>query len=314
MTGSSRKISNSLRYYAGRPILNSGRLFPDIRIDWRPEIGEVPSPVAVQSTWADFQREIAQQVFSAGSLKPDFLRVDILKLTVSGPQYRMGQKIIEKLKADDMGRKLLLMITDSPLGNPYLLPRYPLLSPVGAQNIYYLVLLKNLLSENVLEYKGNFVDFGGGYGYFSRAVVTINDTPQVHIIDLPIMSVIQRAFHEATLSADRYSRISYHNSLALQNDPEALQEANSWLSEPFHFNATFSLSECDRDTQMFMLKNIVSRSKSFLIIYASEYHGVDNQKIYNCDIQDLCKDHAISHHVWGEYTHGNIVIGTRRQA
>jgi hypothetical protein len=144
--------------------------------------------------------------------------------------------------------------------------------------------------------------------------VTINDTSQVHVIDLPIMGAIQKTFHEATLSADRYSRISYHNSLALQNDPRVLQEANPWLSEPFHFNATFSLSECDWDTQMFMLKNVVNRSKSFLIIYASEYHGVDNQKIYNGQIEDLCENHAISHHVWDEYTYGNIVVGTRRHA
>jgi hypothetical protein len=144
--------------------------------------------------------------------------------------------------------------------------------------------------------------------------VTINDTAQVHIIDLPIMGVIQKAFHEATLSPARYSRINYHSSIALQNDPQALQEANSGLSEPFHFNAAFSLTECDEDTQSFTLKNIVSRSKSFLIAYASEHDGVDNQKIYHGKIQDLCKDHAIRHHVWDECTYGYIVIGTRKQA
>jgi hypothetical protein len=285
-----------------------------MRIDWRAKVGEVPSPVEVQSTWADFQREIVRQVFSTGALKPDFLRADILELTVSSAQYRTGQRVIEKLKTDEVGKKLLLMISDSAFGNPYLLPRYPLLSPTGALTVYYLASLNNLLSENVLEYKGNFVDFGGGYGYFSRAAVTINDTAQVHIIDLPIMGVIQRAFHEATLPPDRYSRISYHNSLAVQNDPKALQEANAWLSEPFHFNATFSLTECDEDTQVFVLENIVSQSKSFLIAYASEYNGVDNQKIYHGKIQDLCKDHVISHHVWDECTYGYIVIGTRRQA
>jgi|GEM_PF-5474370 len=312
MSGSAQKILSSLRHYAGRPILNSGRLFPDLTVDWRPEIDEVPTAAAVQSTWADFQRKIAQQAFSAGALRPDFLRSKMLKQTVSLPQYRVGQKIIRKLKADHLGKMLLLMITDSPFGNPYLLPGYPLLSSVGAQNIYYLVLLKNLLSENVLEYRGDFVDFGGGYGYFSRAVVTVNDTSQVHIIDLPIMSVIQKAFHQATLSAARHSRIKYHNSLALQNDSNLLQEANAWLMKPFHFNATFSLSECDLDTQMFMLKHIVSRSGSFLIIYASQYNGVDNEDIYKNKIHDLCNDHEIKHHVWDEYTYGNIVVGTRR--
>ena len=175
-------------------------------------------------------------------------------------------------------------------------------------------MLNKLLSENVLQYKGDFVDFGGGYGYFSRAIAMLNEISRIRIIDLPIMGIIQKTFHEATLSADRYSRITYHDSILLQSDPKVLEQADTWLSVPFHFNATFSLSECDYDTQMFMLKNIVSRSKSFLIIYASEYHGVDNQKIYRDEIYSLCEQHTISHHVWDEYTYGNIVVGTRKQA
>jgi len=311
MLGSPQEFVRATRHSAGRLVSNVTRISPRVNVDYAQCVGEVPPAADVKSTWSEFQESIIQEAFVAGNIRPDFLRTKMLRQTVGPSQYRMGQRLVERLRADEFGKKLLLMVADSPFGEPFLLPSYPLLSSVGAQNLYYLFLLKKLLNENVLEYDGDFVDFGGGYGYFSRAVTLLNDRSDVYVLDLPIMGVVQQAFHEATLSPQRASRIKYVDAPALQSGGANWAEFQPKLVKPFHFNATFSLSECDRATQLFVIENIVVRSSSFLIIYARNYHGVNNEEIYKEDIVRICSDHDIKNIEWKEYSYGNIAFGRK---
>ena len=311
-----RQQINLRLLFAFRPIKHifdaANRMRPNILLPQSESSRVVLKHVQTNSLWDDFQVEIARDAFRQGRLENEFLRRKSVSRTVHPAQYRHGFEIVKKLKGSSFGKKLLIRVQESPFGHPYLIPSYPLLSSVGAQNLYYIFLMRDVLEIDCIENGCSIVDFGGGYGFFARAITILNESSFVQVIDLPIMTSIQAEYHANSLTKAQQARIRYHNSISISNDGLVCDELRQVFDDQkFHFSATFSLSECGIEVRQRICSEIVRRSSSFLIAFQDKFGQVDNARFFDQEFRALCPQHKMFLKNYDGNPFAKIIMGKR---
>ena len=254
---------------------------------------------------------IINEVVVNDVITPGFLRSPTIISTMHPPQFKIGLEVIKKLKATQFGCQLLSRVQDSPVGNPFLIPQYPLLSPAGATNLLYIHETNRLLGSDLTTASIVVVEFGGGYGYLSKVLGSMNEKIRIEIIDLPAMLAIQSSYHANTLSKRQQENIRYNEVTAVLSDTEKF--VNQLLNS-FHFHAGFSLSECTIELRTMLARSIVSKSNTFFIAFQDHFDGIDNNQFFRNEFGGLCPHHQIQVYDWPEYRPGHFLIGKKLNA
>jgi hypothetical protein len=200
----------------------------------------------------------------------------------------LGNAIVLRLLKSEYGSKLLAMVQDSPLGNPYLIDRFPSLSVTASTHLANVCEIYNSLRIDLHKGYVNFLDFGGGYGGLTRALLGINSCIEVTIVDMPEMVKIQQDYLSLTTSS--VQRVKFFNNISSIDS-----EVNYDL-----FNASFSLSETDEEYRIEIMRFIEKRCKSFFIIFQSQFLDSNNVVLMNKFQSDLRSkfETKISKYTW----------------
>ena len=236
--------------------------------------------------WNDFQLRIRRESFDEqGGLRADFLRHGILAGAMHCPQFQLGRLIWRRLASDPFGSLLLARVQASPVGAPVLLPQHHLWSTVDLQTLLYVQLWKSLLGVDAAgEVPFHFVDFGGGYGLFARAIAMLGQDNTVDVVDLPVVSRVQELYHAETLNSQQRARISYLDGV------EEVQKGHL-------FHSTYALSETTLPARERLVRDLVAGSSRFLIVYQDTFRDtltggpIDNHAWFNGPFRELVPAH-----------------------
>jgi hypothetical protein len=221
--------------------------------------------------WATVARNINREFFLDMG---NFLKKKIIMDHLAHPDFFLGESIISRLKQSEYGKMLLARIQDSPVGSPYLIPSYPLLSPTTASHLANLCEIKEKLNIDLISKHSHFVDFGGGYGGLSRCVLNLNISNTVSIIDLHEMLEIQTEFLKLSVSNPDH-RVIFQDTATI-----ATSKVNVTV-----FNASFSLSEISSSQREIVVEYIRNRVENFMILYQAKFNNTENTKAFS-EIQD----------------------------
>jgi hypothetical protein len=181
----------------------------------------------------------------------------------------LGNALLEKIMEHPEGRKILLKCQTPPWGSPYILRKYPFLSPTTASHIANILSIHDELGA--IDGK-SVVDFGGGYGGLARCLLQATASSMVAIVDIPLMHEVQRKYLESTMVS--WGRVRYAKSVDQLND----------LSCDV-FNASFSMSETPLPLREAIERFILGQSRSVHIIFQDNFNGYDNI-IYMRELKD----------------------------
>jgi len=217
----------------------------------------------VSKVWDESSERIFNEVFNS---KNGFFREPFFKQHLAMPNEKLGNFIINQLSQESYGRKLIAMISDSPIGRPYLLRKIPTLSSVTASHLANIKSIKDNLDIDLINSKLSFVDFGGGFGGLSRALSIISNDLNLSIIDLPFMIEIQKKYLELTLSNPTVDFYTIDEFPKIKIDI---------------FNASFSLSETPENVRKMVEEIITINANSFHIIFQRNHRGFDNYDYFD---------------------------------
>jgi hypothetical protein len=168
-------------------------------------------------------------------------------------------------------------LTESPVGNPFLEPSYPLSSPLLVQHGYHLIRLLEYTNIDVLHLQ-EIVEFGGGYGSFFRLLKNLGYTNKYFIYDLPVMCAIQKFYLKNVFlpcpNTETLSNLKWLSGAASNVSDNVIN-----LDESL-FMATWSLSECPYDLRQ-EFEPIISKFKYVLIAYQPKFHDFNNVEYFN---------------------------------
>lgn len=182
----------------------------------------------------------------------------------------LGYRLLNKIIRHPLGDRMLGLISTPSWGSPFLLKRYPYLSPTTASHIANIISINDAFQEDIAQYK-SFVEFGGGYGGLARAMLTVSPTTNVLIVDHSSMHQTQIQYLSQTMP-EKYVVNNVHYF-------EAVNEIKQNRIDIF--NASFSFSELPlvfrQDIESFILENCLRLH----IIFQNYFRGVDNLSYMN---------------------------------
>jgi hypothetical protein len=193
----------------------------------------------------------------------NFFRDPAVILHLASENPTLGYRILEKIKSHPLGRQVLSKCGTPAWGAPFLLRKYPFLSPTTASHIANILSIYDSFGKNI----SSIIDFGGGYGGFAQCVAKLDKNIDIEIIDMPEMLYVQSRYLECTTS-------SYN--CEFNNDIDQL------ISDRYEiFNASFSFSEVSVNDRSRIEDFIINKLMGVHIIFQSSFNGVDNIKYMN---------------------------------
>ena len=175
----------------------------------------------------------------------------------------MGYKFIKKIRGHKLGEELLNKCQTPRWGSPFLLKRFPFLSPTTASHLANIISIYDSFGKEFRNYK-QVVDFGGGYGGLAKCLCEISNNIQVNIIDLPRMLEVQKKYIHKT--SDFKKRIFFYKNVNFLKNKYCL------------FNASFSFSEMPLVQRKNIENFIINKCKRIHIVFQNNFNSVDNIK------------------------------------
>lgn len=219
---------------------------------------------------------------------------------IASENSKLGYHILAMLRKHKDGIKLLNLIQTPPWGAPYLLSKYPYLSPTTTSHIANIVAILDMLQIEITKLR-SFVEFGGGYGGLARCLLTLSQNINIYIVDIEEMHRVQQNYLNNTLTK-KYS-IDYYKNV---ND---INENNIDI-----FNASFSFSELPLDKRENIIKFIQRKCNAFFIIYQEKFNDIDNKK-YMENLKNNFKDNnwfvKIENYKWYLSKDCHIIYGKK---
>jgi hypothetical protein len=229
------------------------------RLDRNPVAQIALGPIERQDYWASVGRRIKEV---SETQERSFFHDPVVILHLASENYRLGYRLIEKIYAHPLGQDLLNRCGTPSWGSPYLLRKYPFLSPTTASHI------ANLLS--IYDHFGSrfssILDFGGGYGGLARCISQVGDVKNIYVCDIPDMIDVQRRYLEKTLESHKVEFFSDINILECEFNI---------------FNASFSFSEMPIEDRLKVEDQIIKYAGAAHIIFQPSFNGVDNEQHMN---------------------------------
>ena len=212
----------------------------------------------------DYWSEVAIEICRASNHEggKQFFKSPIVINHLASEDHELGYKLLNKIQAHPLGFGLLNKCSTPPWGTPYLLRRYPFLSPTTASHIANILAIQDVFTLDVSNFK-NFIDFGGGYGGLARCILQTSNSTDVSIIDLPNMHKVQRNYLSSTTNLIK--NIKFYS---LPNELEQL--------EYDIFNASFSMSEVPLARRVEIENLIFNKCIRCFIIFQDNFNGINN--------------------------------------
>ena len=190
----------------------------------------------------------------------------LVMLHLAGVDYSLGYKFLNKIKNHVLGEELLNKCQTPPWGSPFLLKKFPFLSPTTASHLANIISIHDAFGDKFKNFK-NVVDFGGGYGGLARCLCEISKNTHINIVDIQRMLKIQKKYIVKTSNFEK--RISFLNNVNLLKGKYCL------------FNASFSFSEVPLVHRKNIENFIINKCNRLHIIYQDNFNNMDNIKLMN---------------------------------
>ena len=188
----------------------------------------------------------------------NFFRDPEVILHLASEDPGLGYRLLDKIRLHPLGSCVLTKCSTPSWGAPFILKKYPFLSPTTASHLANILSIYELSGQEI----SSILDFGGGYGGFARCMAMLDPNVEINIVDLPEMQYVQNKFLNATTNFGKYRFF---------NDIDDLFSVNVDV-----FNASFSFSEVPRSYRERVEAFIVNNSKNVHIIFQSRFNGIDN--------------------------------------
>ncbi|MCA2684014.1 MAG: hypothetical protein IM504_10475 [Microcystis sp. M038S2] len=240
------------------------------------EMNFIISDSKISEAWRSYGDEI---ISSLKENNPsEFLRFPRITGTVHPNQFGLSFQYLNYIfSSDKFTAAIQNALTESPVGNPFLDPSYPLSSPLLVQHGYHLIRLLEYTNIDVLHLQ-EIVEFGGGYGSFFRLLKNLGYTNKYFIYDLPVMCAIQKFYLKNVFlpcpNTETLSNLKWLSGAASNVSDNVIN-----LDESL-FMATWSLSECPYDLRQ-EFEPIISKFKYVLIAYQPKFHDFNNVEYFN---------------------------------
>jgi len=240
------------------------------------EMNFIISDSKISEAWRSYGDEI---ISSLKENNPsEFLRFPRITGTVHPNQFGLSFQYLNYIfSSDKFTAAIQNALTESPVGNPFLEPSYPLSSPLLVQHGYHLIRLLEYTNIDVLHLQ-EIVEFGGGYGSFFRLLKNLGYTNKYFIYDLPVMCAIQKFYLKNVFlpcpNTETLSNLKWLSGAASNVSDNVIN-----LDESL-FMATWSLSECPYDLRQ-EFEPIISKFKYVLIAYQPKFHDFNNVEYFN---------------------------------
>ncbi|GHT64131.1 hypothetical protein FACS1894110_03200 [Spirochaetia bacterium] len=225
-------------------------------------VGKRKRDYKISNEWDSYSEKILSELKASPM---GFLRQPMTSTCLHPNMPEAAGKFFNDLVEDDFCRSQILpRLYDLPIGNPHFSPCFHLASPLTIQHAHHYMLMKKYLDIFIPENKiTNVVEFGGGYGNFSRLAFSWGYTGNWDIIDIPEMHNLQEYYLSYAINEPLRSHIKYQ----IVRD-ESFWNTIKQNSETL-FIATFSLSETPSEVRNYMEEKL----KGFKYIFFA-YNGI----------------------------------------
>jgi hypothetical protein len=227
----------------------------------------------IGNEWDSFSKKILSELKASPM---GFLRQPTITICLHPNMPREAEKYFNHLIEDDFSRSQILpRLYDLPIGNPYFLPCFHLASPLTIQHAHHYMLMKKYLDIFIPENKiTNVVEFGGGYGNFSRLAFSWGYTGNWDIIDIPEMHNLQEYYLSYAINEPLRSHIKY----------QRVRDENFWntikQNDESLFIATFSLSETPPEVRFYIGEKL-KKFKYIFIAYNKTFGEIDYSEYFS---------------------------------
>jgi len=216
----------------------------------------------------DYWNTVSYEILKAANPKNEkyFFRNWAVILHLASEDYKLGYKFIDKIKSHKLGDELLNKCQTPAWGSPFLLKKFPFLSPTTASHLVNLISIYDAFNDDFNNYK-HVIDFGGGYGGLAKCFCEISKNIKINIIDLERMLKVQKKYILKTSNYQK--RVFFFKNIKSLNKKYCL------------FNASFSFSEVPLNERKNIERLIMNKCKRLHIIFQDKFNGVDNIKYMN---------------------------------
>lgn len=222
----------------------------------------------IDDAWDKFRQDIIKDF----NKNPEgFLRSKNIRTNLHPNQQRLSECYLLEMTKDSFTRqKIMPLLHDIPIGDPYISDCFPLASPLSLQHGYYHYMLNKYL-DNLFDKKNALiVEFGGGYGNFCRLSYVFGYTGSYAMIDFPEMQHIQRYFLNHALPKHiGKNTIKFYDSI---ND-EIFSKTD--VKHPVLFFGSYSLGETQIETRK-EVEKYYDKFDYIFLTYGELFDSVDN--------------------------------------
>jgi hypothetical protein len=200
-------------------------------------------------------------------------------------------------------------IKEDQLGNPLPWPMYPQSSANLIHHTYHVWVLENATGMKIGDFD-RVVEFGGGYGGFTRTLCRLGFKGTTQVFDFPELNALQRFYVAALTEADTDGTMAGAIDRArFVSEKEDLDLPSS--TDKSLFVAMWSISETPVAFREEWV-DTMSACSHILIGFQARFYDVDNKQWFT-ELTERLSDYTWA---WSSLDNGvdNYIIGTRKSA
>ena len=177
----------------------------------------------------------------------------------------LGYRLLDKINSDLNGKEYLNKIRTPSYGSPFLLKKFPFLSPTTASHIVNLLSIEECFKKKINQFR-SILDFGGGYGGLAQCIAQLSNSTNISIVDISDMIEVQKKY---------LSKTGFLNNISFYKDLNNLMDTQFEL-----FNASFSMSEVNFKERNYIKKFVEKNCLRIHIIFQDNFNEIDNLSFF----------------------------------
>lgn len=218
-------------------------------------------------------------------------------LHLASKNVNLGYKLINKIKYHSHGDEMLNKVRTPSWGSPFLLKRYPYLSPTTASHIVNLLSIEECFKKKINQFR-SILDFGGGYGGLAQCIAQLSNSTNISIVDISDMIEVQKKY---------LSKTGFLNNISFYKDLNNLMDTQFEL-----FNASFSMSEVNLKERNYIKKFVEKNCLRIHIIFQDNFKEIDNLSFFKNFANELkLKNWEVSliNYDWYDWSNIRLLYG-----
>ncbi len=244
---------------------------------------------------------ISKRIFESSNYndgKNFFQDPDVI-LHLASENVNLGYKLINKIRSHSRGDDMLNKVRTPSWGSPFLLKKYPYLSPTTASHLVNLLSIEECFKKKINQFR-SILDFGGGYGGLAQCINQLSNSTNISIVDIPDMIEVQKKY---------LSKTGFLNNINFYKNLNNLSDTRFEL-----FNASFSMSEVNLKERNY-IKNFIEKNCSGIhIIFQENFNGIDNLSFFEHFASELKLTNwevNLINYKWYEWSNTKLLYGKK---